>query len=115
MRTSMLEVLRQDYVRTARAKGLLERIVIIKHAARNALIPIVTIIVFEVPNIFSGAILTETIFSFPGMGRLYFDALGAADWPIVMVILFISAVLVVIATLVRDVLYTIVDPRIKFS
>jgi peptide/nickel transport system permease protein len=115
MRTSMLEVLRQDYVRTARAKGLMERVVVIKHAARNALIPIVTIIVFEVPNIFSGAILTETIFSFPGMGRLYFTALGASDWPIVMVILFISAVLVVIATLVRDVLYTIVDPRIKFS
>jgi len=115
MRTSMLEVLRQDYVRTARAKGLLERVVVIKHAARNALIPIVTIIVFEVPNIFSGAILTETIFSYPGMGRLYFDALGQADWPIVMVILFISAVLVVVATLIRDVLYTIVDPRIKFS
>ncbi len=115
MRASMLEVLRMDYVRTARAKGLLERVVIIKHAARNALIPIVTIIVFEIPNIFSGAILTETIFSYPGMGRLYFAALGGNDWPIVMVILFISAVLVVVATLIRDILYTIVDPRIKFT
>jgi peptide/nickel transport system permease protein len=115
MRTSMLEVLRMDYVRTARAKGLLERVVVIKHAARNALIPLITIIVFQLPGIFGGAILTETIFSYPGMGRLYFDALGGNDWPIVMVILFISAVLVVVATLIRDVLYTVVDPRIKFS
>ena len=115
MRASMLEVLRMDYVRTARAKGLLERVVILKHSARNALIPIVTIIVFEIPNIFGGAILTETIFKYPGMGQLYFDALGASDWPIVMVILFISAILVVIATLIRDVLYTFVDPRIKLA
>jgi peptide/nickel transport system permease protein len=114
-RSSMLEVLRQDYVRTARAKGLFERVVIVKHALRNALIPVVTILVFDIAAIFSGAILTETIFSYPGMGRLYFDALGADDWPIVMAFLFISAVLVVIATLVRDILYTIIDPRIRFS
>ena len=115
MRTSMLEVLRQDYVRTARAKGLMERVVLVKHAVRNALIPIVTIIVFQIPGIFGGAILTETIFSYPGMGRLYFEALGGSDWPLVMAILFISSVLVVVATLVRDVLYTVVDPRIRFS
>jgi peptide/nickel transport system permease protein len=114
-RSSMLEVLRQDYVRTARAKGLFERVVIIKHALRNALIPVITILVFDIAAIFSGAILTETIFSYPGMGRLYFDALGQDDWPIIMSILFISAVLVVIATLVRDIVYTIVDPRIRFS
>jgi len=115
MRTAMLEVLRMDYVRTARAKGLMERFVILKHAARNALIPLITIVVFQIPNIFGGAILTETIFRYPGMGRLYFNALNGDDWPIVMVILFISAVLVVIATLVRDILYTIVDPRIRFT
>jgi len=114
-RSSMLEVLRQDYVRTARAKGLIERYVIIKHALRNALIPIVTILVFDIAGIFSGAILTETIFSYPGMGRLYFDALGVNDWPVVMAFLLISAILVVIATLARDLLYTIVDPRIRFS
>ena len=114
-RSSMLEVLRQDYVRTARAKGLIERVVVIKHALRNALIPIVTILVFDIAGIFSGAILTETIFAYPGMGGLYFDALGAADWPVVMAYLLISSVLVVIATLVRDVLYTVVDPRIRFS
>lgn len=115
MRSSMLEVLRQDYVRTARAKGLSERVVIVKHAARNALIPIVTIVVLQIPDIFSGAVLTETVFNYPGMGRLFVDALGRDDWPIVMAILFISAILVVIATLIGDVLYTLVDPRIRFE
>jgi peptide/nickel transport system permease protein len=115
MRTSMLEVLRMDYVRTARAKGLRERVVIARHAARNALIPLITVIAFQLPGVFGGAILTETIFSYPGMGRLYFDALGGNDWPIVMMILFISAVLVVVATLLRDILYTLVDPRIKYA
>jgi peptide/nickel transport system permease protein len=111
----MLEVLRQDYVRTARAKGLIERVVIVKHALRNALIPVITILVFDIAGIFSGAILTETIFSYPGMGRLYFDALNANDWPVVMAYLFIVAFLVVVATLVRDIIYTFVDPRIRFS
>jgi peptide/nickel transport system permease protein len=115
MRSSMLEVLRQDYVRTARAKGLIERVVIVKHALRNALIPIVTIIVFQIPALFGGATLTETIFAYPGLGRLYFDALGANDWPVMMAILFIDAVLVVFATLLGDVLYTVVDPRIRFK
>lgn len=115
MRSSMLEVLRQDYVRTARAKGLRERAVITKHAARNALIPLITIVVFQIPGIFSGAILTETIFNYPGMGRLFIDALSRDDWPVVMAILFISAILVVIATLVGDILYTVVDPRIRFD
>jgi len=115
MRSSMLEVLRQDYVRTARAKGLIERVVIIKHALRNALIPIITIVVFTIPGVFGGATLTETIFSYPGIGRLYFQALGASDWPVVMAILFITAILVVFATLLGDVLYTLVDPRIRFK
>ncbi len=115
MRSSMLEVLRQDFVRTARAKGLIERVVIVKHALRNALIPIITIVVFQIPGIFGGAILTETIFNWKGMGRLYYDALGAEDWPVVMSYLFISAVLVVIASLVGDMLYTVVDPRIRLD
>jgi peptide/nickel transport system permease protein len=115
MRSAMLEVLRQDYVRTARAKGLLERVVILKHALRNSLIPIITIVVFTIPGIFGGATLTETIFSYPGIGRLYFDALNANDWPVVMAILFITAILVVFATLLGDVLYSVVDPRIRFK
>ena len=115
MRSSMLEVLRQDYVRTARAKGLRERAVVARHAARNALIPLITIVVFQIPGIFSGAILTETVFNYPGMGRLFIDALGRDDWPIVMAILFITAILVVVATLIGDILYTVVDPRIRFD
>jgi len=115
VRSSMLEVLRQDYVRTARAKGLFERVVIVKHALRNALIPFVTIVVFEIPALFSGAIITETIFSWPGMGRLYFSALNEKDYPVAMAIFFITAVLVVFATLIRDIAYTLVDPRIRFK
>ncbi len=115
MRSSMLEVLRSDYVRTARAKGLSERVVILKHALRNALIPIVTIIVFQIPGIFGGAVLTETVFNWKGIGRLYVDALSRSDWPVVMAYLFISAILVVFANLLADILYTFVDPRIRYS
>lgn len=114
VRSSMLEVLRQDYVRTARAKGLAQRVVVAKHALRNALIPLVTIVTFEIPAIFGGAVLTETVFSYPGMGRLYINHLGAYDWPVVQAFLLISAFLVVVATLLSDVLYTVVDPRIRY-
>jgi peptide/nickel transport system permease protein len=115
VRASMLEVLRQDYVRTARAKGLLEQVVVAKHALRNALIPFVTVAVFTLPNLFGGAIITETVFNWPGMGRLFFDSLGRNDYPVSMAILLITAFLVVACTLIGDVLYTLVDPRIKFS
>jgi peptide/nickel transport system permease protein len=115
VRSSMLEVLRQDYVRTARSKGLTEKAVIYKHALRNALIPFATLAVFTLPGIFGGAIITETIFSWPGMGRLYFLALGDYDYPVAMAILFITAILTVIATLIRDILYTILDPRIRYT
>jgi len=115
VRSSMLEVMRQDYVRTARAKGLFERVVIVKHALRNALIPFVTIVVLQIPGIFAGAILTETVFAWPGMGRLYYDALNRSDWPVALALIFITAVLTVFATLIGDILYTVVDPRIKYS
>lgn len=115
VRSSMLEVMRQDYVRTARAKGLYERVVILKHALRNALIPFVTIVVLALPGLFAGAIITETVFAWPGMGRLYYDALQRSDWNVALAFIFITALLTVIATLIGDILYTIVDPRIKFS
>lgn len=115
IRASMLEVMRQDYVRTARAKGLSDSKVIMKHALRNALIPFVTIVVFTLPGLFSGAIITESIFAWPGMGRLYIDALNSYDYPVAMAIFFLLAVLTVIATLIRDVLYTVVDPRIRLT
>jgi peptide/nickel transport system permease protein len=114
-RASMLEVLRLDYVRTARAKGLIERIVISKHALRNALIPVITIVALQLPGLFTGAILTETVFSYPGMGRLYYNSMTQSDWPVVMAILFISAILVVISNLIADVSYAVVDPRIKYD
>ncbi|MBN8655753.1 MAG: ABC transporter permease [Anaerolineae bacterium] len=115
MRTAMLEVLRQDYVRTARAKGLKERVVIMKHAMRNGLIPLITIVVFQIPGIFGGATITETVFNWPGMGFLYVYALAANDYPVAMAFLFVSAVLVVIASLIGDILYTVVDPRIRLG
>ncbi len=114
-RSSMLEVLRQDYVRTARAKGLRERVVLGKHALRNALIPLITIVVFQLPGIFGGATITETVFSYHGIGRLYYEALVQSDWPVAMTLLLITAVLVVVATLLGDILYTLVDPRIRFD
>ena len=85
------------------------------HAFRNALIPFVTILVFALPGSFGGAIITETVFNWPGMGRLFFDSLGLSDYPVSMAILMITAFLTVVATLLGDVLYTIVDPRIRFS
>ncbi len=115
IRASMLDVLRQDYVRTARAKGLGQNVVIMKHALRNALIPFITIVVFTIPGLFGGAIITESIFAWPGMGRLYILALGDYDYPVAMALFFILSVLTVIATLLRDVLYTIVDPRIRLN
>ncbi len=115
VRSSMLEVMRQDYVRTARAKGLYEKVVILKHALRNALIPFVTIVVLALPGLFAGAIITETVFAWPGMGRLYYDALQRSDWNVALALIFITALLTVIATLIGDILYTVIDPRIKFS
>ena len=92
VRSSMLEVMRQDYVRTARAKGLWERVVIVKHALRNALIPFVTVVVLAIPGLFAGAIITETVFAWPGMGRLYYDALTRSDWPVALAFILIFTV-----------------------
>jgi peptide/nickel transport system permease protein len=115
MRASMLDVLHQDYVRTARAKGLPERAVVLKHALRNALLPVITSIGLQVPLLFSGAIVTESIFSWPGMGQLFFQALTDFDYTLMMGILFVSAVLVVLANLIADITYALVDPRISYA
>lgn len=115
IRSSMLEVLRQDFVRTARAKGLSERIVVARHALRNALIPLITVVALDLPNLFSGAIITETIFAWPGMGRLFLGAVLESDWPIAMGILLIGALLVVVSNLIADLLYAVADPRIRYS
>jgi peptide/nickel transport system permease protein len=113
MRASMLEVLKQDYVRTARAKGLRERVVVVKHALRNALIPLITIIVYTIPNIFGGALITESIFNYKGIGWLFIQALGQRDWAIVSAFLLINSVLIVVANLLADIMYTVADPRIR--
>jgi peptide/nickel transport system permease protein len=115
VRASMLEVISQDYVRTARAKGLKEQSVVIAHAMRNALIPVVTIVALQVPEIFGGAVITEQIFRIPGIGSLLIDAIGSKDVPTVMAITFGVAILVVICNIIADVLYSVLDPRIKYS
>jgi peptide/nickel transport system permease protein len=113
MRGSMLEVIHQDYVRTAKAKGLSERQVVFKHALRNALIPIVTLLGLYLPILLSGSVLVETIFAWPGMGRLIVEAIFQRDYPLVMATSFIAAGLVVLGNLMADVLYAVVDPRIR--
>ncbi len=115
IRSSMLEVLRQDFVRTARAKGLGGRAVLVRHALRNALIPLITVVAIAIPNLFGGAIITETIFAWPGMGRLYIDAVAGSDWPVAMGLLVITALLVALSNLLADLLYAVVDPRIRYT
>jgi peptide/nickel transport system permease protein len=114
VRSSMLDTLNQDYVRTARAKGLPRRTVIFRHAFRNALLPILTNVALELAFLFGGAIVTETIFSWPGMGRLYFEGVGNRDYFLLMGILLIGSMLVVIMNLVADVIYAWADPRIRY-
>ncbi|MEM9795450.1 MAG: ABC transporter permease [Pseudomonadota bacterium] len=115
MRASMLDNLNQDYVRTARAKGLVEKRVILVHVLRNSLLPVVTVIALYVPAIFSGAIITEQIFKVNGIGQLLITALQANDWPMVQTLSFIFAVLIVVSNLIADVLYGVLDPRIRYD
>ncbi len=115
VRSAMLENLPLDYVRTARAKGLTEWAVIIRHALRNSLIPVVTLIAINLPGVFTGAIITEQIFRVNGIGELLINSIQKADTPVVMAIVFIYAVLVVASQLIADVIYGVLDPRIKFN
>jgi peptide/nickel transport system permease protein len=115
VRSSTIESLGQDYVRTARAKGMEERRVLIGHVLRNALIPFVTVVGIDVPLYLTGAVLTETVFSWPGMGRLFFDALTVRDYPVLMGILLLGAVLIVLGNLIADILYGVLDPRISYG
>ena len=115
VRASMIDALREDYVRTARAKGVPERRVIYRHALQNAMLPVVTNMGLELPFLFTGAIATETIFSWPGMGRLFYESVGNYDYPVLMGILIITAVLVIGANLLADILYAVIDPRISYG
>jgi len=113
MRSSMVEVLRQDYIRTARAKGLSERRVLFHHGLRNGLLPIITLLGLSLPDLIGGAVIAETIFSIPGMGRLFYDAVMARDYPVVMALVTIGALLTLVGNLLADVAYAYADPRIR--
>ena len=113
-RGSLLEVLRQDYVRTARSKGLAENVVIVKHALRNALLPVITLLGFIIPGLLGGAVITETIFSWPGIGRMATDAVFMRDYPVIMGVNLMGATMVIVGSLLADVLYAVADPRIKY-
>lgn len=114
MRGSMLETIDEDYIRTARAKGLGERRVVFGHALRNALIPIVSLVGLFLPILFGGAVVVETIFAWPGMGMVMYEAVSARDYPLVMAGAFLFAALVIVGNLVADLLYAVVDPRIRY-
>ena len=115
LRSSMLEVIHKDYLRTARAKGLPNRMVLYKHALRNALIPIVTMLALDLPTIFGGAVFVEILFSWPGMGRLYYTAAQQRDYPVLMAILIIGAAFIILSNLLADLLYGFLDPRVRYE
>jgi ABC-type dipeptide/oligopeptide/nickel transport system permease component len=114
-RGSMLEVIVQDYIRVARAKGLSENTVMMKHALRNALLPVVTVIGLEFRTLIAGAVLTETVFAWPGLGRLTFDAIHARDYPLLMGMFIFVSILVIVGNLITDLLYSVLDPRIRYQ
>jgi len=114
-RTAMLEVLRQDYIRTARSKGLMERVVIIRHALRNALIPVVTVIGLGIPGLVGGSVIIEAVYSIPGMGRYYLSSIQQLDFPVVQAINLVSALVVLFGNLVVDISYSWLNPRIRYS
>lgn len=115
IRSSMLEILQQDYLRTARAKGIGRRSVIYKHALRNALVPIVTVIGMQIPTLFGGAVIIEQIFSWPGLGLLTMTAISNRDYPVIMGVCLLSAIVVLVANLITDILYALVDPTIQLD
>jgi peptide/nickel transport system permease protein len=115
MKNSLLEVLRQEYITTARAKGLPEHIVIRKHALRNALLPVITILGLSVPGLIGGSVIFESIFSIPGMGQLFYMSVMARDYPTIMGILVIGAFLTLIGNLLADIMYGVADPRIRIG
>ncbi len=114
-RTSMLEVIRQDYMITARSKGLSALMMTTRHALRNALLPVITIIGLRLPSLFGGAIIIETIFNWPGMGTLYMDGVSTRDYPLIMSMVLISAVVIVVSNLLTDLTYALVDPRVRYE
>ena len=114
-RSSMLEILHRDYIRTGRAKGLAERAVVLRHALRNAAIPVLTVLGLQIGTLLGGAVITESVFAWPGMGKLVVDAIFFRDFPVVQTVLIFSATIFVLINLLVDLLYTVIDPRIRYS
>ena len=115
LRSGMLDVIRRDYIRTAQAKGLSQRLVLYRHALKNALIPLVTIFALDIPYIFAGSLYVELLFSWPGMGRLYYQAATKRDYPLLMAILIIAAAFTIVANIMADIAYAYLDPRVRFE
>ena len=115
MRSSMLEVLHQDYIRTARAKGLPESVVVYKHALKNALLPVITILGLSVPGLIGGSVIFESIFGIPGMGRLFYESVMSRDYPVIMAVLIIGAFLTLMGNMMADISYSLADPRIRYE
>ena len=115
LRSSLLDVQHEDYVRTARAKGASDRVVYYKHALRNAILPLVTLIALDLPSLFAGALFIETIFSWPGMGRLFWDAARGRDYPVLLAVVMIDAVIIIFCNILADVFYGVLDPRVKYD
>ncbi len=115
LRSSMLDTVKQDYVRTARSKGLSSRVIFFRHALRNALIPFITVVAIDFGGIASGAVITETVFAWPGIGYLFYDALNDRDYPVLIAMLLLAAAFVIMFNLIADILYGVVDPRIRYS
>jgi peptide/nickel transport system permease protein len=115
LRSSMRDTLNEDYIRTARAKGLSLRTVHFRHALRNALLPLVTLIALDLPTVFGGAVFIETIFAWPGMGRLFWDAAKGRDYPILLAVMMIYATLTLLFNLIADIVYGFLDPRIRYD
>jgi peptide/nickel transport system permease protein len=115
LRSSLMDVLHEDYIRTARAKGASDRIVYYKHALRNAILPLVTLIGLDLPSLFAGALFIETIFAWPGMGRLFWDAARGRDYPVLLAVVMIDAVIIIFCNILADLFYGILDPRVKYD
>jgi len=115
LRSSMLDVLHEDYIRTARAKGLHDGLVHYKHGLRNAILPLVTLIALDLPSVFAGALFVETIFSWPGMGRLFWDAARGRDYPVLLGVVMITAVLIIVCNILADLAYGMLDPQVKYD
>jgi peptide/nickel transport system permease protein len=114
-RSSMLEILGRDYIRTGRAKGLAEHAVVLRHALRNAAVPVLTVLGLQIGTLLGGAVITESVFAWPGMGKLVVDAIFFRDFPVVQTVLIFSATVFVLINLLVDLLYTVIDPRIRYS